>query len=138
MNQPENLMACGIDVLDRIERIEKLVNEVKKVVELNEKVNTRNVFTIEEVIAYADHISGTVAQQPEYPRMRQSQPFPYHIQGTGFNDDLLKNAGWSRENVITDLLPEEEQSTSPILDIEDEEDDEQEVMSEENDTEEII
>ncbi|KAL7713805.1 hypothetical protein QTN25_008537 [Entamoeba marina] len=54
-----NAIEVGIDVMDRIERIEKLRDEVKQILQLNQSVADRNVFTVDQVIKYAEKISGS-------------------------------------------------------------------------------
>ena len=141
MNSTENLMATGLDVLDRIEHIEKLQNEVKKILELQNKVEQRNVFTIDQIIKYAEHISGTVARQPEYPKMRQTHPYPYHIQQGTYACDLLENVGWNKENVVEPMVVVEEEKIQYFQldeggDFDD--DDNKNDMSEENLSEDVI
>ena len=140
MNQPDNLMSMGIDVLDRIEKIEKLQNEVKKILDLNERVKERNVFTIEQVIQYANHISGTVARQPEYPRMKQTHPYPYHIKVPNlFNYDLLENAGWNRENQVEPVIENDIEKEQHVIVSDDDDDEKSELMmSEDDDSSDII
>ncbi|KAL7714318.1 hypothetical protein QTN25_008096 [Entamoeba marina] len=97
-----NAIEVGIDVMDRIERIEKLRDEVKQILQLNQSVADRNVFTVDQVIKYAEKISGSVSQQPTYPIMPNATPYPDHINNRPFPYlDLLENVGWTK---VDDLL----------------------------------
>ncbi|BFU19812.1 hypothetical protein EHI8A_072410 [Entamoeba histolytica HM-1:IMSS-B] len=121
-----DMIATGLDVLDRIEKIEKLRDEVQKIVDMNERVKQNNVYTIEEVIKYAKFISGTVAQQPPYPKMPSSLPYPYHIPvnvPTGV--DLLENAGWNRDITAysdSDESKEEQPKKEPEFEVDNDND----------------
>ncbi|ELP93026.1 hypothetical protein EIN_052310 [Entamoeba invadens IP1] len=130
-----DLISTGIDVIDRLEKIEKLTQDAKRIIEMSESVAARNVFTVDEVINYAEKISGSVAKQPFYPKMKNSYPYPQHVScSDSFNPDLIENVGWNRLDTNNDLSEEEKSKIGTMVI----EEDEQHILPESTDSEEIL
>ena len=97
------LMKKGIDILDRIEKIEKMKFEIEHLLNVAEELHVTD-FSVDDILNYAEKISGTISEQPKYPIMPKTIPYPLHfVDSESIQFDLIQNVGWN------EVLNEEEE-----------------------------
>ena len=137
MNKDE-MVADALDVMDRIETLEELIEKANKYIEMTECVEKRNNFTIGDIISYAQKISNTVAFSSQRPQIPPHGCYPSHVtdfQGTE-PDVKFKEAIWiKRKNTLdenddddSDSDEEEENNDTNKMEEEENEEDKEEEM----------
>ena len=112
------MIAKGIDVLERIERLEKLRDDAAHILEVTDRVRDRNVYSIDQIIRYTETVSGTMFNPPPLPRVAASHPYPLHtvpeneLENPDNQIDLISNVDWF--DVIDDEADAHMEETKPI------------------------